>query len=49
MSSLDRQPIESELIDLDRLEPIDDDTPEDEPPGDGEDEEGDATPRMANW
>ena len=50
MSSLDHQPIDDDMDDLDQpVEPIDDDTPEDEPPGEGDDEQGDATPRRVNW
>ena len=50
MSSFDDQPIDSELADLvEPVEPIDDDTPEDEPPGEGDDEPGAATPRKVNW
>ena len=44
------QPIHGDSVDLDQpLEPVDDETPEDEPPGDGEDEQGDATPRQVSW
>ena len=51
MNELDRyQPIHSDVVDLDEpIDPIDDDTPEDEPPGEGEDEQGDTTPRRVHW
>lgn len=44
------QPIDSDFVDLGQpAEPIDDDAAEDEPPGEGEDEPGDPTPRKVNW